>query len=138
MSVTRKVTNSAPNATSDQRQSRIEPLEYAVPLGAEVLARLIRRDGFTAAEHAHAEAQVSFFRRGSSAMFLTRSIVGHQNRTAVAPGSITFITHHQPHRTHWKGDGEMVNIYFPEALLGELAGTDRPPTSSRCHIDKSP
>ena len=93
--------------------------EYVVHSDSEIIAKIVRADGFGAPEHVHPEAQISLFRRGSAATFLTHSIVGKSSRTSVAPGSVAFIPHHQPHRTHWQGDGELLNIYFsPDFMLG--------------------
>lgn len=101
--------------------SAVIPVEFVVESGAEVLARLFRSDIGALPEHAHAEAQLSFLNRGSFASFLTHSAVGRSSIVSVAPGSFAFMTHQQPHRTHWQGDGELLNLYFPVEFLSRLA-----------------
>jgi len=86
--------------------------EYAVAVGSETIAKIVRAHSFNAPEHSHSEAQLSFFRKGSSGTFLTHSMVGRSHCLSVAPGSVAFIPHNQPHRIHWQGDGELLHMYF--------------------------
>ena len=86
--------------------------EYAVGAGFETITKIVRARDFKAPEHSHSEAQLSFFRKGSSGAFLTHSVVGRSHSRSIGPGSIAFIPHNQPHRIHWQGDGELLHIYF--------------------------
>jgi AraC family transcriptional regulator len=86
--------------------------EYAVAVGSETITKIVRAHSFNAPEHSHSDAQLSFFRKGASGTFLTHSVVGRSRSMSVAPGSVTFIPHNQPHRVHWQGDGELLHMYF--------------------------
>ena len=103
------------SARFSDRFTRIEETahaEYVVAVGAETITKIVRAHGFNAPEHSHSEAQLSFFRKGSSGTFLTHSVVGRSHSLSVAPGSVAFIPHNQPHRIHWQGDGELLHLYF--------------------------
>ena len=94
--------------------------EYAVAVGLETITKIVRADSFNAPEHSHSQAQLSFFRKGSSGTFLTHSVVGRSNSMSVAPGSVAFIPHNQPHRIHWQGDGELLHVYFSLDFMAKL------------------
>jgi AraC family transcriptional regulator len=110
----------------DQLSDRFIPVdetshsEYPVMSGSEIITKIVRATGFDAPEHSHSEAQISFFRKGSSATFLTHNVAGKSNTMSVAPGCIAFIPHHQPHRTHWQGEGELMNMYFSLDFMGKV------------------
>ena len=95
--------------------------EYAVAVGSETITKIVRAHSFNAPEHSHSEAQLSFFRKGSSGTFLTHSVVGRSHRMSVAPGSVAFIPHNQPHRIHWQGDGELLHMYFSFDFMAKVA-----------------
>jgi AraC family transcriptional regulator len=94
--------------------------EYAVAVGSETITKIVRAQSFNAPEHSHSEAQLSFFRKGSSGTFLTHSVVGRSHRMSVAPGSVAFIPHNQPHRIHWQGDGELLHMYFSLDFMAKV------------------
>ena len=94
--------------------------EYAVAVGSETITKIVRAHGFNAPEHSHSEAQLSFFRKGSSGTFLTHSVVGRSHSRSVAPGSVAFIPHNQPHRIHWQGDGELLHMYFSLDFMAKV------------------
>jgi AraC family transcriptional regulator len=95
--------------------------EYAVAVGSETITKIVRAHSFNAPEHSHSEAQLSFFRKGSSGTFLTHSVVGRSHSMSVAPGSVAFIPHNQPHRIHWQGDGELLHMYFSLDFMAKVA-----------------
>ncbi len=99
--------------------------EYVVSSGAETIGKIVRAGSFTAPEHAHPEAQFSLFRKGASAVLATHNAIGRSNQTSVAPGSVAFIPHHQPHRTHWQGEGELLNIYFSPEFMERMSDNGR-------------
>ena len=110
-------------ARFSDRFTRIEETahsEYAVAVGSETITKIVRADSFSAPEHSHSEAQLSFFRKGSSGTFLTHSVVGKSHSMSVAPGSISLITHNQPHRIHWQGDGELLHMYFSLDFMAKV------------------
>jgi AraC family transcriptional regulator len=39
---------------------------------------------------------------------------------SVAPGSVAFIPHNQPHRIHWQGDGELLHMYFSLDFMAKV------------------
>ena len=94
--------------------------EYTVALGLESITRIVRAHNFNAPEHSHSEAQLSFFRKGSSGTFLTHSVAGRSHSISVAPGSLAFIPHNEQHRIHWQGDGELLHLYFSFDFMGKL------------------
>ena len=94
--------------------------EYAVAVGSETITKIVRAHSFNAPEHTHSEAQLSFFRKGSSGTFLTHSVVGKSHSMSVAPGSVAFIPHNQPHRIHWQGDGELLHMYFSLDFMAKV------------------
>jgi AraC family transcriptional regulator len=94
--------------------------EYAVAVGLETITKIVRANSFNAPEHSHSEAQLSFFRKGSSGAFLTHSVVGRAHSMSVAPGSVAFIPHNQPHRIHWQGDGELLHMYFSLDFMAKV------------------
>ncbi len=96
--------------------------EYAVAVGSETITKLVRAHDFNAPEHSHSEAQLSFFRKGSSGTFLTHSVVGRSHSMSVGPGSVAFIPHNQPHRIHWQGDGELLHMYFSLDFMAKVTG----------------
>ena len=65
------------------------------------------------------------FRKGASAVLATHNAIGRSNQTSVAPGSVAFIPHHQPHRTHWQGEGELLNIYFSPEFMERMSDNGR-------------
>ncbi len=75
---------------------------------------------FAAREHEHAAAQVSILFQGEQAQFISHNGHGRTTRTAIAPQSFAYIAPGQPHRTHWSGYGELLNLYFNEDWLREL------------------
>ena len=97
--------------------------EYAVAVGSEIITKIVRAHSFNAPEHSHADAQLSFFRKGSSGTFLTRSVIGKSHSLSVAPGSVAFTPHNQPHRMHWQGDGELLNVYFSLDFMARVTGS---------------
>lgn len=112
------------SARFSERFTKIEETahaEYAVAVGSETITKIVRAHGFNAPEHSHLEAQLSFFRKGSSGTFLTHSVVGRSHSMSVAPGSVAFIPHNQPHRTHWQGDGELLHMYFSLDFMSKVA-----------------
>lgn len=96
-------------------------LEYVVSSGSHTIAKIVRAKGFAAPEHTHSEAQLSLFRKGTSAVFLTHSVSGRANQISVGPGSMAFMPPHQPHRTHWQNDGELMNVYFSSDFMSSMA-----------------
>jgi AraC family transcriptional regulator len=76
--------------------------------------------GFAAREHEHAAAQVSILLKGEQAKFVSHDSNGKTTRTTITPQSFVYIAPDQPHRTHWMGYGELLNLYFPEDWLREL------------------
>ena len=94
--------------------------EYAVAVDSETITKIVRAQNFNAPEHSHSEAQLSFFRKGSSGTFLTHSVVGKSHRMSVAPGSVAFIPHNEPHRIHWQGDGELLHVYFSLEFMAKV------------------
>ena len=94
--------------------------EYAVAVGSETITKIVRAHSFNAPEHSHSEAQLSFFRKGLSGTFLTHSVVGRSRRMSVAPGSVAFIPHNQPHRIHWRGEGELLHMYFSLDFMAKV------------------
>ena len=119
-------------AESSGNDPTSESTEYMVQSDSEVLARVVQADGFDAPEHAHPEAQISLFRRGLSAVFLTHTPTGRANRTSVSPGAVAFITPHQPHRTHWQGEGELMNIYFPQEFMERMTDSHKSGRALHC------
>ena len=116
----------APIASSARLADRFTKIEetahseYAVAVGSETITKIVRAHSFNAPEHAHSEAQLSFFRKGSSGTFLTHSVVGRSHSLSVAPGSVAFIPHNQPHRIHWQGDGELLHMYFSLDFMAKV------------------
>jgi AraC family transcriptional regulator len=100
--------------------------EYAVAVGSETITKIVRAHSFNAPEHSHSEAQLSFFRKGTSGTFLTRSLVGRSRSVSVAPGSVAFIPHNQPHRIHWQGDGELLHMYFSLDFMAKVTESGYP------------
>ncbi len=122
---TQRVPLMVSSARFSDRFTRIEETahsEYAVAVGSETIAKIVRANSFNGPEHSHSEAQVSVFRKGSSGTFLTHSLVGKSHTMSVAPGSIAFIPHNQPHRIHWQGDGELLHIYFSLEFMAKVTG----------------
>jgi AraC-like DNA-binding protein len=113
-------------STSDRFSDRFTKIEetahseYAVAVGPETITKIVRAHSFNAPEHFHSEAQLSFFRKGSSGTFLSHSVVGRSHSLSVAPGSVAFIPHNQPHRIHWQGDGELLHIYFSLDFMAKV------------------
>ena len=101
--------------------------EYAVAVGSETITKIVRARNFNAPEHSHPEAQISFVCKGSSGTLLTHSVVGRSDSMSVAPGSIAFVPHHQPHRIHWRGDGELLHMYFSVDFMAKLTESGHSP-----------
>ena len=99
--------------------------EYAVAVDSETITKIVRAQNFSAPEHSHSEAQLSFFRKGSSGTFLTHNVVGKSNSMSVAPGSVAFVPHNQPHRIHWQGDGELLHVYFSLDFMAKVTESGR-------------
>jgi AraC family transcriptional regulator len=97
--------------------------EYIVAVGSDTITKIVRAHNFNAPEHSHSEAQLSFFCKGASGTFLTHSVVGRSRSMSIAPGSVTFIPHNQPHRVHWQGDGELLHMYFSLDFMAKVTET---------------
>ena len=114
------ISSSAPFSDRFTKVEETAHSEYAVAVGSETIIKIVRAHSFNAPEHSHSEAQLSFFRKGSSGTFLTHNVVGRSHSLSVAPGSVAFIPHNQPHRIHWQGDGELLHMYFSLDFMAKV------------------
>jgi len=114
------ISSSAPFSDRFTKVEETAHSEYAVAVGSETITKIVRAHSFNAPEHSHSEAQLSFFRKGSSGTFLTHNVVGRSHSLSVAPGSVAFIPHNQPHRIHWQGDGELLHMYFSLDFMAKV------------------
>ncbi len=106
-------------------------MTYRTPVPADIDRRTILPESnraasilcemdFAAREHEHAAAQISILFKCEKAKLVTHDGNGKVTRTAVVPQSFAYIAPGQPHRTHWSGYGELLNLYFDENWLREL------------------
>ena len=93
---------------------------FEAPSGELAAATIHLIDAFPEL-HEHSDAQVSFLLHGASAEFVTRSFAGSVIRTPFHPGTVVYISPGQPHRVQWQGKGEMLNFYFRESFLRDIA-----------------
>ena len=114
--------------------------EYAVAVGSETITKIVRADSFNAPEHSHSEAQLSFFRKGSSGTFLTHSVVGRSHSMSVAPGFCR-IHSAQPATSHTLARRRRTPAHvFLSRLHGQSDGEWLfcGVAASSCPIDRSP
>lgn len=83
-------------------------------------ASIVRLANFARKEHEHPEAQVSILFKAESATFVTHNATGRTIHTPAFTGAIAYIPPNQPHRTHWSGDAELLNLHFPGRLIEEV------------------
>lgn len=106
-----------------------ESFEYSAANGfyqfrneaCEVTAAVVRRAGLVVPEHQHAEAQLSVVLTGAGVTFVSRDRVSRPKTAPVAPGSAVYIPPGEMHRTLWQGSAEMLNVYWTEEYIKEIA-----------------
>ncbi|MBV8865101.1 MAG: helix-turn-helix domain-containing protein [Acidobacteriaceae bacterium] len=87
----------------------------------EVIAAVVRKCNFRALEHDHPEAQMSVVFRGSRVQFISRNCASRPSPSLVNPGSVVYIPSGEPHRTVWDGYAELLNLYWTDETIRELA-----------------
>lgn len=95
------------------------------PSNEEITAAIIRLTDAFPAVHEHPLAQVSLLFRGASAELVTRGVPGAATCTPFHPGTIVYIAPGEPHRVQWHGNGEMLNLYFPDTFGREITEQTR-------------
>ena len=95
------------------------------PSNEEITAAIIRLTDAFPEVHEHPTAQVSLLFQGTSAELVTRGSARAAPRTPFHPGTIVYIAPEQPHRVQWHGNGEMLNLYFPDTFGREVTEQTR-------------
>ena len=95
------------------REWRMEPR-------SELAASAVRLPHFEGPEHAHPEAQVAILLEGTAATFRHRGLA-ESVRSPIPAGSFAYIPPGELHVIEWHGTTELLNLYWEENFLRELA-----------------
>lgn len=88
---------------------------------SEVLASLIRLGHYHGPTHTHPEAQVSLIFSATAGSLSRETRAGNIAEQSISSGSVMYFPPGESHRVQWSGFTELLNIYWTDEFIRELA-----------------